>query len=297
MVARIGVLAALLVGLMSGLSLGQDETPAELRNEIALLREKVALLESEREQMGEALEAARVENKALAQRAEQAEAMARALEEQLARRTTEPVQPAPVEKPTTAPVEEPRPGEGLREAPIPVDPLASPASLLRSLRESWERSFAGLSLESEQARAEYERRLGQWADSVQRSMHGNTRWRVLISEIQPGPRNRDATARFRVIDPGTGLPIGKSFLGTIPSRMYLKLDQAAGEQMWDVTLTLTPKPTINTKRLESGAFDYPPLIGPMVEFQFDFDWIGMKRVGEADAPTPGNPRPEGLPRP
>ncbi|MCL4220282.1 MAG: hypothetical protein KJZ65_02820 [Phycisphaerales bacterium] len=298
MVARIQMLAVLLAAWLGGLAPAQEETPAELRNEIALLREKVALLEAEREQLAENLEAALVENRSLAERLGQTEAKARALEEQLAQRSAapSPVQPEPQRAPTQAP-EQISPAEIAQEAPIPADPLASPASLLRSLRESWERSFAGLSLASDDARAEYQRRLGQWIDSVQRSMHGNTRWRLLISEIRPGPRNRDANARFQVIDPGTGLPIGRSFLGTIPSRMVLKMDDLTGAQLWDVTLTLTPRPKINTSRLSAGPFDYPPLIGPMVEFQFEFDWIGMKRVTEQGAPTPDNPQPEGAPRP
>lgn len=298
MVGRVQVLAVLLAGWLSGLAPAQEETPAELRNEIALLREKVALLEADREQMSEALEAARVENRSLSERLGQAEAKVRSLEEQLAQRPVAPppVQTVPEQAPTQAP-EPVRPVEVPQEAPIPADPLASPASLLRTLRESWERSFAGLSLESDEARAEYQRRLGQWIDSVQRSMHGNTRWRLLISEIQPGPRNREAAARFQVIDPGTGLPIGKSFQGTIPSRMLLKMDDLTATQMWDVTMTLTAKPKINTSRLSAGAFDYPPLIGPMTEFYFEFDWIGMKRVVEESAPTPDNPQPEGVPRP
>ncbi|KAA0213122.1 MAG: hypothetical protein DYG94_13255 [Leptolyngbya sp. PLA3] len=298
MVARIQVLVVLLAGWLSGLAPAQEETPAELRNEIALLRERVALLEAEREQVAEELEIALAENKALSERLSAAEAKVASLEEQLAQRSTQatPVEPAPGQAPAPTP-EQVKPVETPKEAPIPADPLASPASLFRSLRESWERSFAGLSLATEDARAEYQRRLGQWIDTVQRSMHGNTRWRLLISEIQPGLRNRDVTARFQVIDPGTGLPIGKSFQGTIPSRMYLKLDNVIEPQVWDVTLTLTPRPTMNTDRLSSGAFDYPPLIGPMVEFHFDFDWVGMKRVVEPGAPTPDNPQPEGTPKP
>lgn len=298
MFARIQVLAVLLVAWLSnGPALGQEETPAELRNEIALLRERVSALEAEREQLAEELDAVRIENQALADRVRAAEDRARSLEEQLAKRPSEPAPSG--QEPTTSPPasEAPKPVETPREAPIPTDPLASPASMLRTLRESWERSFAGLSLETEEARTEYQRRLTQWADSVQRSMHGNTRWRLLITEIQPGARLRDAAARFQVIDPGTGLPIGKSFQGTIPSRMFLKMDSVTEPQLWDVTLTLKPKPTINTNRLSAGAFDYPPLIGPMVEFQFDFDWIGMKRISEASAPTPDNPQPDGAPKP
>lgn len=110
-----------------------------------------------------------------------------------------------------------------------------------------------------------------------------------MTEIQPTPRRRDATARFQVIDPVNGLPIGKSFLGTIPSRMLLKIDDPTAPQMWDVTLSLVPQPTINRGRLTAGVFDYPPLIGPMVEFGFDFDWIGMRRVHEPTEPTSASP--------
>ncbi|GAB4384280.1 MAG: hypothetical protein Kow0022_06360 [Phycisphaerales bacterium] len=290
------LLAAALMALLASLSpraTAQDETPAELRNEISTLREQIAVLEDERAKLVEQLESLKAENAELASRLESALKHNRQLEAQLAARPTqaEPSSPAqPDLSPTPAPQQP-------TQAPIPTDPLGSPESLCRALIEAYARAFPVAPASTDSARTDYRRRLQQWIGSITQAYQGQTKWRMVISEIRPRGRDRDAEARFQVIDPNTGLPIGRSFLGVIPARMFLKIDNPDVAQLWDVTLNVTPRLEINPQRLTPGAFNYPPFIGPMVEFHFDMDWVGMRRVTQPDAPTPDRPQPQGTPRP
>lgn len=279
--------------LLAPIVRAQDETPAELRNEIASLREQVAVLDAERTQLVDQIESLKSQNADLIQQLDSAMTRNRELQAQLAARPT-PAEPVKQAQPSESEAIVP---EVSLQAPIPADPLGSPESLCRSVIEAYGRTFAGFSIETDAARADYQRRLEQWSASVAQSIHGQTKWRMVISDIRPAGRGRDAPARFQVIDPGTGLPIGRSFLGIIPARMLLKIDDPKVAQLWDVTLDVAPRPELNPDRLAPGAFNYPPLIGPMVEFQFDMDWIGMRRVAQPDAPTPDNPQPAGTPRP
>lgn len=289
-------LAAALMALLALLSphaTAQDETPAELRNEISTLREQIAVLEDERARLVEQLESLKAENAELTGRLESALAHNRQLEAQLAAR------PAPAEPSSPAqpdPAQTPAPQQPT-QAPIPTDPLGSPESLCRALIEAYARAFPDGAASTASARSDYQRRLQQWIGSITQAYQGQTTWRMVISEIRPRGRGHDADARFQIIDPDTGLPIGRSFLGVVPARMYLKIDNSDVAQLWDVTLNITPRLEINPQRLTAGAFNYPPFIGPMVEFQFDMDWVGMRRVKEPDAPTPDRPEPQGTPRP
>jgi len=292
MTARMYILTAVcLVFVLTGAAWAQDETPAELRAEIASLREQLAVLEADRAQLIEQIESMKA---ATAELQRQLDAERARVEELQAALAARPVRPAQEDRPAEPVAEEPTSSEPAPVAEIPPDPLASPASLLRALRESHRQTFPDLSLESRTARETYQRRLQLWLDVVRQSLRGQTRWRITFTEITPDARNRQARARMQVIDPNSGLPIGESFLGTIPSRMLLKMDDRAEAQTWDVTLVLNPNPVVNPERLEAGPFDYPPLIGPMVEFQFDFDWIGMRRVrtaSDSTSETEQTPRP------
>lgn len=293
MTGRFFTLATLMLVAIAGpRATAQDETPAELRREITTLREQVTALESERDGLASQLEAAKARSADLAKQLQEERTRVQQLEQQLAARGNEPAQPGGEQPTNQRPTVAPSGPSTPPQADIPADPRASPASLYQALVASYGRTFDGVSLETPTQRAEYERRLNQWIDSVQQSMHGQTRWRLVMTEIQPTGRRRDASARFQVIDPVNGLPIGKSFLGTIPSRMVMKIDDPKAPQIWDVTLSLMPQPTINRDRLTGGVFDYPPLIGPMVEFGFDFDWIGMRRVQEPTEPASANPQPD-----
>lgn len=284
---RLAVLA--LVALFTAPALAQDTTPAELRREIETLRAENDLLSAhneqlaaQNEQLASQIASMRSEIEIITRARAEAERQIAYLKSQLATRpatetTTEPQTPA---ADPGAPVD-----RGLR-APVPEDHLASPASLYNAVVRAYEDRFPNPDLGTDDKDAAYRERVTRWTQDVNRTMRGQTKWRIMLSDIVQSPKSpRGATARMTVLDPATGLQIGESFMVDVPSRMALKLS-AEPTQYYEFTLMVSPTPIVNPSRRTKGVFEWPPFVGPMVDFAFDMEWGGLRRLRTAtDAAT------------
>jgi cell division protein FtsB len=263
-----------LVGLLAPLALAQDASPAELRREIEVLREQNAEIAAERDELLEHVTALRDEMISISNKLEVALNEIKELKRLLASKA-EPERVDEEEVHESAPeVVTPR------GAPIPNDHLASPESLLRALVHAYGVRFPNPILETDQDRKRFETRVRKWTQDVSKTMRGQTTWRVLLTDITPRRRGRETQAMMAVLDPASGLTIGTPFLVEVPSRMALKLG-AEKEQVYDLSLMLVPSPMVNPKRLVGGVFDWPPYVGPMVDFAFDIEWMGLRRYEPA----------------
>ncbi len=282
---RIGLILA--VGLLTPIAAAQDSSPAELRREIEDLRAVNETLAAQRDQIMADLTSLKEENQSL--KDQLAEAIAD-IEELTARLRAAPSvvpesESTEQEQPVTVPETEP-------SAPVPEDHLASPASLYRALQKSFDEMFPNPVLNTEANKKRYEASVRRWARDMNTKLRGQTRWRVRVEDIaaaaptQSNPRSTDATARMTVLDHETGLPIGRPFPVTVPSKMVSKLGGGPAFE-YELRLLLLPKPVINSRRLEPGVFAWPPFIGPMTEFGFDFEWIGVRPYPKAEkGPVP-----------
>ncbi len=259
-----------LVGLLAPLALAQDASPAELRREIEVLREQNAEITAERDQLLEEVIALRDEMISIANKLEAALDEIRELKKLVAA-GGEPAHVVEEDEPEPATLPAVRTG-----APIPDDHLASPESLLRALVHAYSVRFPNPVLETEQDRKHFETRVRKWTQDVSKTMRGQTKWRVLLTDITPRRRGRETQAMMAVLDPASGLTIGTPFLVEVPSRMALKLGTEK-EQVFDLNLLLVPAPMVNPERLVRGVFEWPPFVGPMVDFAFDVEWMGLRR--------------------
>ncbi|MCW5764309.1 MAG: hypothetical protein KIT88_13835, partial [Phycisphaeraceae bacterium] len=175
----------------------------------------------------------------------------------------------------------------------PIQPLSSPESMRLALERSHRETFPALDLSSQAATLEYRRKLDQWITSVKRSMRGQTRWRIIVSDVAPKPTDRTLSARIQVVQSDSLIPIGPSFITTIPSRLATRFTPGNPSELWELTLAVAPDPIINERRLEPGPFNHPEWIGPMIEFGFTMDWIGLRKLNPQNpsAPTPEEPTP------
>jgi hypothetical protein len=283
-----------LVALLAPLAAAQDTTPAELRREIEQLRTENEHLAAENDELrgrNQSLEAEvasmRQEIDGLERARADADRRIADLERRLSERPTQPGGTRPA-----APTAEPTP-----RAEIPEHHLASPASLLNAVRREYESRFPNPQLATDEDVAAYREHLTRWTREVNQSMRGQARWRVRLTDIEQLRPPRGASATMTVLDPASGLPIGDAFRVEVPSRMALKLDESES-QFFDLTLMLAPTPKINAERRTRGVFEWPPFVGPMVEFAFDIEWQGLKPVAsatdqpaepEADEPAPAKP--------
>lgn len=282
------------IALLAPLAAAQDTTPAELRREIEQLRTENEQLVTENEELA-------AENEALASQIAsmrtEIESLHRAREE--SDRRIADLESRIDARPRAA--EPDRRDAEIQAAPIlraevPEDHLASPASLLNAVCREYEARFPNPPLTTEEQVADYRVRLDQWAKEVNQNLRGRTKWRVSLTEVaQEASSPRGAKARMTVLDPASGLPIGESFLVDVPPRMAIKLNSEP-TQYYDLTLLLAPTPVVNPERRVKGVFEWPPFVGPMVEFAFDFEWGGIvplrsptDAASEAGPETPETP--------
>lgn len=294
MASRLGwtiVACAVLAGAGAGIVRAQEATPAELRREIETLRESAADITRERDALREQVESLAGEVGSLRAALAQAQARVAELEAALAAR---PAQPAtPTEQPATAPVQV-TPTDAAAPAVVPatetpLDPLASPESMRLALTRAYLEAFGGTDLSTDAARSTYRERLASWIGTVKKNMRGQTRWNVLLSNAATRTTSggdRALSARMQVLHPQTGAPIGPSFMTVVPARLASKVSLGGEPEMWEITITVWPDPHINDKRLEVGAFNHPEFVGPMLEFGFAMEWVGMRKLTPATVQAP-----------
>ncbi len=293
---RYGWIAATLA-FFAALATAQDASPAELRREIEALRAEVAILTEEREALLANARRLQEETHHLRDALAASESLVASLTEQLnqARRHAKPAEespstPEPAQTPSQSPAEtNPQPPH----AQTPLQPLSSPESMRLALERSHRETFPALDLSSELATLEYRRKLDQWITSVKRSMRGQTRWRIIISEVATKAADRTLSARMQVVHWDSFLPIGPSFITTVPSRMANRFTPGNPPELWELTLAVAPEPIINERRLEPGPFNHPEWIGPMIEFSFSMEWVGLRKLNPQNpsAPSPEEPTP------
>ena len=170
-------------------------------------------------------------------------------------------------------------------APVPQDPLASPASLLTALRERYERDIHTLARPKDMSddaflgkRREF---LEKWCTNMARAFRGKTRWLVRI-DSDPPIDGRIRAGRMTVLDPLTRQAIGDSFAVEVPNRFSDVLAAANGSGLYELDLTLTAAPKFDATLASPTVFNYPPQVGPFVRFGMETEWQVLAPVRGSD---------------
>lgn len=173
---------------------------------------------------------------------------------------------------------EPRP-----TAPVPEDPLSSPASLLRELRAQYYERMRSVPDGTGAERAAYREEVALWCRLTERSLRGKRTWLVELDDLVPLARDR-AVARLTVIDEQTGLPIGDPVDVAVPAKFADRVQREPRYDRWLLTAIVIATPGYNESRLTRGVFEYPPFVGPYVDFDFELDWISLRgwRPGQTE---------------
>lgn len=168
-------------------------------------------------------------------------------------------------------------------APAPPDPLASPASLLRELRNRYFETMRDVPDASASERAEYKQQVALWCRLTNRELRGRRTWLVELDDLIP-LRGGRAVGRLRVIDEASGLPIAEGVDVEVPRRFIDRVENDPRYDRWLLTAVVIAAPRYNAERATRGVFEYPPFIGPYVDFDFELDWIAVRgwREGQAE---------------
>lgn len=157
---------------------------------------------------------------------------------------------------------------------LPADPLAAPAALMRELRAVYQAEMAGLGLETPAQRAEFAAKARLWARLTNRDLRGKRSWLVRLDDLA-GVGQRGHVVRLTVLDESTGLPIGEAVDVGFPAKFLERFNRGSRSGRWVLTSIVIAKPTFNEHRTTPGVFEFPPYVGPMMEFDFELDWFSL----------------------
>lgn len=160
-------------------------------------------------------------------------------------------------------------------APLPADALASPASLLRELRALYYENMRQVPDASPAERAEYKERVALWCRLTKRELRGKRTWLIELDDLVPLGRDR-AVARLTVIDEQTGLRVGDPVDVAVPARFASRVQDDPRYDRWLLTAIVIASPSYNESRVTRGVFEYPPFVGPYVDFDFELDWVSLR---------------------
>ena len=177
-------------------------------------------------------------------------------------------------------------------AQTPTDPLASPDSLLRELKSQYRVTMLNVPRETQAERAEFVKQLRLWCRLTNQNLRGKRTWLVKLEDMASLGKNA-LVVRMTVLNEANGLPIGEAFDVQFPKRFYEQFKRGSISGKWELTSLVIAKPVFNEKRTERGVFEYPTLVGPMVEFDFELNWQGL-RAWEPAA-KPDQPKDEAEP--
>jgi hypothetical protein len=285
-------IAALVMALAPGVpAVAQPVAPAELRREIENLQVENQSLANQVRVLTDQLATLQAEHAAALERLRTVEAENQFLREQGA-------QAAPPG--AAAPTESTEPAA--THAPIPEDPLASPASMLAELQRRYNADFGPpadpnmapspppIDTAAPPLTSALRKALDLWCVGQARELRGPIEWRVRFTGLRALDRS-DYAAMLTVIDPATGLPIGDTLEVAVPrdqaERLARELGPTGGDvkaPLWVLTGSIIARPRFSADRATAGVFNHPAFVGPYVEFGFELDWEAV-----ALAPPGGDP--------
>ena len=248
---------------------------AELRREIDRLQAENASLASQVQALTTRLTQAQTARDQERSRADQLAAQVTQLVEQLRQGGAPAADPDPTE------ITPPQPAAPTH-APVPADPLASPASLLAELQRRYAADLAPTDANPTDPAAplsgERRRKIDQWCVEQASLIQGPIEWRVRFTDFREAAR-RDYRALMTVTDPASGLPIGDALDVAVPRTLAERLarELTLGRDpdkapLWTLTGTLAAAPKLNPDRPTPGVFNHPAFVGPYVEFDFHLTW-------------------------
>lgn len=169
-------------------------------------------------------------------------------------------------------------------APAPADALASPASLMRELRNRYFETMRDVADATPAERAEYKQQVALWCRLTNRELRGRRTWLVELEDLIP-LRGGRAVGRLRVIDEASGLPIAEAVDVEVPRVFIDRVENDPRYDRWLLTAIVIAAPRYNEARATRGVFEYPPFVGPYVDFDFELDWIALRGWREGQAET------------
>jgi len=248
----------------------QDNDPAQ--QEISRLRREIARLRQDLAEADTQIRELRARNQSLESLIRQAQETITDLRSALDSR---PQDSSPA-TPSTAPQ-------------IPDEPSASPWSLHRELVARYRTAFASdVAPSDEQAPTIDPDAVDTWCQTVNRDIEGLTRWTVRFIEFHaPEPRTRTRRAWIELLG-DEGEPIGPAFEVVVGDDIQRAAERGLFDR-WIALVHIQPGAKFNKQRFDRGAFNVPPIIGPMAEFDPTFT---IRRITGIEAePTPNPDQP------
>ncbi|HBS29374.1 MAG TPA: hypothetical protein DEB06_07985 [Phycisphaerales bacterium] len=162
---------------------------------------------------------------------------------------------------------------------------SSPASILALLKAEYAAKLAPLPRDSKADQLKFQREAAQWAAEAEKAHSGDVRWHIRLSgPPQTSPRGTALTGDLLDAPGGTVIEPGVDLI--VPSRFGRSITLEPAQKEWTLAGTVRVQPRIDMKRADdaSGAPGSAPLVGPFVEFRYEFNATEVTKPEPAKKP-------------
>lgn len=163
-------------------------------------------------------------------------------------------------------------------------PKSSPGAVLAALKESYQEKLGALPTDSRADQIRFQREAASWTGEAEKEHSGDAEWHIRLTEL-PNMTSRGTTIKFDLLDAPGGSVVEQGLELTVNTRLGRSMSLDQDQKEWTLTGPMRVQPRVNMRRpdeLSSSPGD-PPLIGPYVEFRYDFNVTDVKK------PEPAQP--------
>lgn len=150
-------------------------------------------------------------------------------------------------------------------------PKSSPSAILAALKASYQEKLGALPTESRADQIRFQREAAAWTGEAEKENSGDAEWHIRLTDA-PNMTSRGTTLKFDLLDTPGGQVVEKGLELSVNSRLGRSISLDSAQKDWTLTGTMRVQPRVDMKRADeaSGSPGDPPLVGPFVEFRYEF---------------------------
>lgn len=157
-------------------------------------------------------------------------------------------------------------------------PKSSPGAVLAELKASYKEKLGSLPTDTRADQLRFQREAAAWTGEAEKTHSGDADWHIRLTSA-PQMTTRGATLKFDLLDAPDGQVVEQGLELTVNPRLGRSMSLEAEQKDWTLSGNMRVQPRVDMKRADeaSGSPGDPPLVGPYVEFRYEFVATDVKK--------------------
>jgi len=171
-----------------------------------------------------------------------------------------------------------RRSSGSGAPPAASAPKSSPSAVFEALKASYREKLGPLPTETRADQIRFQREAAAWTGEAEKTHSGEAEWNIRLTEA-PQMTSRGTVLKFDLLGAPGGEAIESALELTVNSRLGRSISLDPEQKEWILAGTMRVQPRVDMKRADeaSGSPGDPPLVGPFVEFRYEFAVTDVKK--------------------